>query len=82
MKLFMISGAIIGFTLGLALGVSGQAEWPTMLWHACAAAAGLGLLARWWGKVWLRGLHVSLLERRAAEAAARQKNQSTTPLKK
>jgi galactitol-specific phosphotransferase system IIC component len=82
MKLFMLSGAIIGFSLGLALGFAGQAEWSSMLWHACAAAAALGLLARWWGRVWLRGLHVSVLERRAAEIAARQKNQSTTPLKK
>ena len=82
MKMFMLSGAIIGFCLGLAVGFAGHADWPSMLWHACAAAAVLGLLARWWTGVWLRGLQVSLMERRAAETAARQKTQTTTPLRK
>jgi hypothetical protein len=77
--MFMLTGAIIGFALGLALG---YADWPALLWHSCAAATALGLLMRWWGRVWLRGLHTSLLERRAAEAAARQQNQPTTLLKK
>ena len=82
MKTLMLCGAIIGFCLGLALGYMGRCEWPAMLWRACAAAAGLGLLMRWWTRVWVRGLQASLLERRAAELAARQQTSATSSLKK
>jgi len=68
----MLCGAMVGFCLGLALGYAGRAEWPSMLWRACAAAAVLGVLMRWWAKVWFQGFRTSLLERRAAELAARQ----------
>ena len=74
MKTLMLMGAIIGFLLGICLGYAGRATWPTMLWHACAAAAFLGWLMRWWGGVWTRSLRASLEHRRALEAAARQQN--------
>ena len=76
--MLMLIGATIGFALGIALGLAGRAEWPTMLWHAAAAAAGLGWLMRWWGHVWTRGLRASLEQRRALEAAARQQTPSTS----
>ena len=82
MKTLMLIGAMIGFSLGIALGFAGKAEWPTMLWHACAAAAALGWLMRWWGRVWSRGLRASLEQRHALEAALRQKTPSTTLGKK
>ena len=82
MKMLMLTGAMIGFSLGLALGFAGQAAWPTMLWHACAAAAVLGWLMRWWGRVWTTGLRASLEERRALEAAARQQTPSPSLAKK
>jgi hypothetical protein len=78
----MLCGAMIGFCLGLALGYAGRAQWPAMLWRACAAAAVMGLLMRWWAGVWLRSFQASLNERRAADAAARQQAQATTPAKK
>jgi hypothetical protein len=53
-----------------------------MLWHASAAAAGLGWLMRWWGRVWTRELRAALEQRRALEVAARQQNQSVAPSKK
>lgn len=81
MKTLMLMGAMIGFSLGIALGYAGRAKWPTMLWHACAAAAFLGWLMRWWAGVWTRGLRASLEQRRAMEAAARQQTPST-PAKK
>lgn len=74
----MLLGAMIGFSLGLALGLAGNAGWPTSLWRASAAAAALGLLLRWWGRVWMRNLHIALAERRAAEVAARNLNQTPT----
>jgi galactitol-specific phosphotransferase system IIC component len=76
--MLMLIGAMIGFALGIALGIAGRAEWPTMLWHASAAAAVLGWLMRWWGRVWTRGLRASLEQRRAFGIAARQQNSSTS----
>jgi galactitol-specific phosphotransferase system IIC component len=70
MKILMLAGAIFGFALGIALGLSAGADWPSTLWHACAAAGALGLLMRWWGRVLVRGFHEAVEQRRALEAAA------------
>lgn len=78
----MLAGAIIGFSLGLALGVTGRAGWPTTLWRASVAAAAMGLLMRWWGRVLLRSLQAALHERRMAEALARQQKQTHSSSKK
>jgi len=80
--MLMVIGAMIGFALGMALGFAGRAEWPTMLWHASAAAAVLAWLMRWWGRVWTRELRSSFEQRRSLEAAARQHNPPTNPAKK
>lgn len=72
----------MGFLLGLALGLVGHCDWSLTLWRSCAAALALGWLMRWWSRVWLRGLQVSLYERRLAEAMMRQQAQSPTPPKK
>jgi hypothetical protein len=80
--MLMLIGAMIGFCLGLALGFIGRAEWPTMLWRACAAAAGLGWLMLWWGRVWTHGLRASLEHRRALETAARQQQPPASRFKK
>ncbi len=69
MKLFMLTGAMIGFALGIALGLTGRTEWPSTLWHACVGAAVLGLLMRWWGRMWARGLQAAIEQRHAAESA-------------
>jgi hypothetical protein len=82
MKILMLCGALIGFSLGIALGYAGRAGWPGMLWHAAAAAAVLGWLMRWWGRVWTTGLRASLEQRRALELAARQQTPSTSVAKK
>jgi hypothetical protein len=76
MKMLMLIGAILGFALGIALGLVGQAEWPAMLWRASVAAAAVGWLMRWWGRIWVRGLHDSLAQQRTSPAA------SLTPAKK
>jgi len=70
MRIYMLTGAMIGFGLGIALGLNGGIEWPSTLWRACVGAAALGLLMRWWGRMWARGLQAALEQRRAEPAAA------------
>jgi hypothetical protein len=82
MRTLMLIGAMIGFCLGIALGLVGRAQWPTMLWRASAGAAALGWLMLWWGRVWTRGLRASLEQRRAQEAAARQQQPPPSRFKK
>jgi hypothetical protein len=76
MKMLMLIGAILGFALGIALGFVTQAEWPSMLWRASVGAAVVGWLMRWWGRIWVRGLHDSLAQQHAAQT------DSLTPRKK
>jgi galactitol-specific phosphotransferase system IIC component len=76
--MLMLSGTMIGFLLGIGLGLAGRADWPSVFLHATAAAAAVGWLMRWWGGVWLRGLRTSCEQRRLAEALARQQPHSTS----
>jgi len=82
MKTLMLTGTVIGFLLGIGLGFAGRTDWPSAFLHAAAAAAALGLLMRWWGGVWLRGLRTSCEQRRLAEMVARQQAHSTSAQKK
>lgn len=70
MKIFMLTGAMLGFLLGIALGLGAGSDWPSTLWHACAGALALGVLMRWWARVWLRGFHETLEQRRSTQATA------------
>lgn len=77
----MIIGGLIGFLIGLAVGLARQNGWPSVLWHAAVAAYVAGLLMRWWGSVWLKGLQQVQYERLAAaraksETAAQQPKKS------
>jgi len=65
----MLTGAILGFALGIALGIAARTEWPSMLWHAAVGALVVGVLMRWWGRVWVRQFQEAL-EQRALQAAA------------
>ena len=40
-----------------------------MLWHAAVGALVVGVLMRWWGRVWVRQFQEAL-EQRALQAAA------------
>lgn len=69
MKKLMILGGLLGFSIGIVFGVVQGSAWPSIVWKACAATLGAGLLVRWWGGVWTRSLRESF-EQRANEAAA------------
>ncbi len=68
MKSLMILGSIVGFVIGTSFGLAAKSSWPTSLWRACAAALVAGLLARWWGRIWMSGLRDSLQQRRYARS--------------
>ena len=63
MKLLMITGALLGFAVAMALGVSQDQSWSSIFWRASVSACLTGLLLRWWGTVWLRSLRLAVIER-------------------
>ena len=67
MKLMMILGAIVGFSIGAGFAMIQDSSWPSVLWRACAAALGAGLLLRWWGNLWLISLAAALREKQRQE---------------
>ncbi|MBI5386128.1 MAG: hypothetical protein HZA90_15770 [Verrucomicrobia bacterium] len=81
MKSLMILGATGGFLLAAGLGLAVETGWPSVFVNACVAAAVCGLAARWWSRVWMRGLVESLQQRAAAKRAATQAapNKPTQP---
>lgn len=81
MKLLMIIGAMIGFLTGVTLGLVHQAEWPAILWRASLAALAVGVLMRWWGRAWLRGLRQANYERAVALAAQRKETKTAATKK-
>ncbi len=66
MKMLMILGGLLGFGIGISLGLARQSDWASMLWRSALAAYGAGLLMRWWGGVWMRSLKEVGEERLAA----------------
>lgn len=66
MKPLMILGSLFGFVIGAGFSMAGNCPWPTVLWRACVAALLAALLARWWGRIWIEGLHSAIEQRRQA----------------
>ena len=63
MKALIVFGAIVGFVTGAAFGLAGSSPWPTALWRASVAALGVGILTKWWSRIWLQNLRDSLEQR-------------------
>jgi len=66
MKSLMLIGALSGSFIGAAFSLNREDSWPTIIWHACAAAYLGGLLLRWWGHAWRKSLAQSIEERKHA----------------
>lgn len=64
MKPLMILGSLVGFVIGAGFSLAGNCPWSTVLWRACVGALLVGMLARWWGRVWLEGLQSAVENRR------------------
>jgi hypothetical protein len=71
MKSLLLIGGLLGFGIGFAFSWMKENAWPSILWHACLSAYLTGLLMRWWGRAWIKGLSDATIERRAQLAAAR-----------
>ena len=67
MKKLMLIGGLLGFGIGIVFGRLQSAENSTVLWRSCVAALVAGLLLRWWGQVWVRGIHQAHAERLAKQ---------------
>lgn len=74
MKLLMILGGLLGFGMGVGLGLAHGRPWPDIFWRASVAALVAGWVFRWWGGVCFRGFVAAHRERLThaakAEAAA------------
>lgn len=69
MKKLMMMGGLLGFLIGIVFGLAQGVTWPELFLRASVAALAAGLLLRWWGRVWIRGLQESCDQRMATEAA-------------
>jgi len=66
MKSFMILGSLVGFLIGAGFSLAAGSPWSTALWRAPVAALAVAVMARWWGRIWLQGLHEAIEQRRHA----------------
>ena len=66
MKLIMVLGGLIGFSIGVGFSWAQGSSWPSVIWRAAIAALLAGMLLRWWGRLWLKCLRNALLERQSA----------------
>ena len=62
MKLLLLIGGLIGFGIGMGLGLVREQSLSTALLHACIALYIGALLMRWWGRVWIKALRDSQQE--------------------
>ncbi len=62
MKRMMLTGAILGFASGIGLAWHNGLPMQEAFWHACIGAYLGGMLLRWWGSIWFRGLRQSYQE--------------------
>ena len=70
MKILLLIGALLGFSIGLLFSWAEQSSAAACLWHACLAAYLTAILMRWWGDAWRRSLVEAVRERRAKQEAA------------
>ena len=73
MKFLIVIGGFLGFACGIALGWANGGEGSSVIWKSCVAAYLAGLMMRWWGGMWLKGLrqvnHEKFLAAQAQAAA-------------
>ena len=63
MKLLLLVGGLLGFSIGLIFSWDEESPGPACLWHACLAAYLTAILMRWWGNAWRKSLEAATRER-------------------
>ena len=81
MKTLMLAGSLLGFAIGFGFSSVQNASSSAALWRGCLAACGATCLMRWWGRLWLKSLRETYLQRQAAEEAAASVNNASIPTK-
>jgi hypothetical protein len=71
MKKLMIMGGLTGFLIGFGAGLINDVSWPALFLRSSVAAFAAGVLMRWWGRLWIRGLQESLARKTTDSAALR-----------
>ena len=69
MKLLMLIGGLLGFSIGLLFSWAEESSGSTALWHACLAAYLSATLFRWWAGAWRKNLAEALRERQSKPAS-------------
>lgn len=70
MRLMMLTGAMLGFGVGITFSLMHGSTWPTVMWHACIAAYVTGIVFRWWARHWVSNLRLALVEKHEAAVRA------------
>jgi hypothetical protein len=65
MKLLLLFGGLLGFSIGWLFSWAEESPGATCLWHACLAAYLAAVLMRWWGQSWRKSLVEALQERQS-----------------
>ena len=65
MKLLLLLGGLLGFSIGLLFSWAEEGSGSTCLFHACVAAYLTAILMRWWGSAWRKSLAESWHERQS-----------------
>jgi len=79
MKPLMILGSLVGFVIGAGFSMAGDCPWATVFWRASVAALLAAILARWWSRLWFKGLQNTAANRR--NGFAKINLESKTPAK-
>jgi hypothetical protein len=70
MKLIMLAGALAGFAIGTGVGWFRGCTPADLFWHGCLAMYAGGMMARWYGRQWLKSFREACEHRAAAALAA------------
>ena len=73
--------ATVGFAIGITFGIAYESPWPSVIWRASIGAYIAGMLMRWWGRVWVRGLQEAHHARLAAVHSQTESQTKTTQTK-
>jgi hypothetical protein len=82
MKLIMVLGGVVGFSIGFGFSWAQGSPWPSMVWRAAITALLAGVLLRWWGRLWIKCLRSADVERQAVALKKAETAPNQTPAKK